>query len=138
MSHWMLIVLTLAEVGLLAVVVLFYIRLRRSESLIRLLQQRHEDLMAKLHFNEELERELVSSFEQRQRELVGLNEEISARVAELDALLTRSEYAAPRPDARRQAIVDGRRRGMTVKQLAQSMGLTEDEVELMLLESKRS
>lgn len=135
MSQWMLVVLTLAEVGLLALVALFYFRLRRSESLINLLQQRHEDLMAKLHFNAEFEQELVSSFEQRQRELENLNEEIGRRVNELEDLLARAEKATPKPDARRQAILDGRRRGLTVKALAQSLGLTIDEVELVLMES---
>lgn len=136
MSQWLLIVLTLAEVGLLALVAVFYFRLRRSESLISLLQQRHEDLMAKLHFNAELEQQLVSSFEQRQQELGSLNEEIERRVTELQELLERVEKAAPKPDARRQAIFDGRRRGLSVKALAQSMGLTVDEVELLLMESK--
>jgi uncharacterized protein HemX len=136
MSQWLLIVLTLAEVGLLALVAVFYFRLRRSESLISLLQQRHEDLMAKLHFNAELEQQLVSSFEERQQELAALNEEIERRVTDLQDLLDRAEKVAPKPDARRQAIMDGRRRGLSVKTLAQSMGLTVDEVELLLMDSK--
>jgi len=137
MSQWMLIVLTLAELGLLVVVVMFYVRLRRSESLLKLLQQRHEDLMSKIHFNSELEQELVTSFEQRQHELATLNDELSRRAEELEGLLARVERVVRKPESQRQTILDGRRRGVSVQSLAQSTGLTADEIELVLLDAKR-
>jgi len=137
MSQWMLIVLTLAELGLLVVVVMFYVRLRRSESLLKLLQQRHEDLMSKIHFNSELEQELVTSFEQRQHELATLNDELSRRAEELEELLARVERVVRKPESQRQTILDGRRRGVSVQSLAQSTGLTADEIELVLLDAKR-
>ncbi len=128
MSLWLLLLLTLAELVLLVVVVVFYFRLKRSESLLKLLQQRHE----------ELEQELVASFEDRQRELGKLEGRLGERAEELRELIERAEKLARKPESKRQTVLDGRKRGMSVSSLAQTTGLSVDEVELMLLEGGRT
>ena len=136
-SQWLLVFFSLMEVLLLAVVILFFWRLRRSEAILNKLQQKQEELLNRLHFNEEMEQELMASFEERQRELAGLEEVLSARSAELKKLISRAEEIGRSPHVLREIILKGHRQGRPAKDLARATGLSVDEVELILMEAKR-
>lgn len=156
MTPWLLVGLTLTECVLLLAVLLVFKRLRRSEALLEQLQQRQQQFVAKLAFSAELEQELVATFEQRQQELARLDEQLAQRSRELEELLARAERAAPsggnarqpvrnagqpvrdsgQPDTRR-IVVEGHKRGLSPRTLAQAAGVSVEEVELILLEAKR-
>lgn len=128
----LLFIVSLTELLLLVVVLVFFLRLRRSETLLNTLQEKQESLLRKLHFNAELEQELVSSFEQRQDVLSSLNERLESRAAELEKLLKQAEQVCRSPRFLRELIISGRRQGKSPQALAISTGLSVDEVELIL------
>jgi uncharacterized protein HemX len=131
----LLLAVSVFEVLLLAVLVAFFFRLKRSEALLSAMQERQTTLLAKLRFNEELERELVATFERRQSELASLEQALSARAQELGKLLTQAERAVRSPRLLREIVVEGRRAGKTPRELASSTGLSIEEVELLLEEA---
>jgi hypothetical protein len=132
---FLLLAVSIFEVALLVLLVAFFLRLKRSEALLSALQERQETLLAKLRFNEELERELVATFERRQRELGALEEALSARAAELGKLLNQAEKAVRSPRLLREIVVEGRRAGRSSRELAGATGLSVEEVELLLEEA---
>ncbi len=136
-SQWLLVFFSLMELLLLAVVILFFWRLRRSEGTLNKLQQKQEELLNRLHFNEEMEQELMVSFGERQRELVGLEEVLSARSTELKKLISKAEEIGRSPHVLREIILKGYRQGRSAKELARATGISLDEVELILMEAKR-
>lgn len=103
MAPWLLIALTVTEFLLLLVVLLFFKRLKRSEALLEQLQQKQQQFVAKLAFSAELEQELVSSFDERQKILADLEQRLSERSKELEDLLERSERARPASQGRATA-----------------------------------
>ena len=128
--------LTICELVLLLLVVLFFSRLRRSEDLLAKLQKNQDALLKKLDFNARLEHELVSSFQSRQAELAELDQKLEARRAELERLVKKAEEYTRSPDFVRQIILNGARRGQSSQALAKATGLALDEVELILAQSK--
>lgn len=141
LAPWLLIGLTLTELLLLVAVVVFFRRLKRSEHLLEQLQQKQEQFVAKLAFSTELEQELVSSFQERQQELLKLEKRLVQRRDELESLLKKTETKAkPQQMARspKQIVLNGFRRGLSAKALAQASGLSLDEVELILIEARRT
>ncbi len=132
LSFWALIFVTAAELFLLAILALFFSRLRRSEDTLNQLQANHEKLLARLHFNAELEQELVASFAQRQEELRGLDSRLEQRAADLRKLVEQAEGISRSPYFLRELIMNGRRKGRTVEQLARATGLSVDEVDLII------
>lgn len=139
-APWLLVSLTLTEFALLVAVVVFFRRLKRSEALLEKLQQKQEQFVAKLAFSAELEQELISSFEERQQELMELETRLAGRRDELEELLKRAEHTTG-PAAKRsprQIVLNGHKRGLSPKSLAQASGLSLDEVELILMEARRS
>ncbi len=140
MSFWMLIGLSLTEIFLLFLLIIFFFRLKRSENLLRLMQDKQEDLLARLHFNAELEQEVVTSFETRQQQLQQLDDALARRVEELKALLEESAKVDLRdlkPRNPRQTIINGYKKGLSIKELSRSTGMTTDEVELIILDARR-
>jgi uncharacterized protein HemX len=135
LAPWILILLTVFELLLLGLVFLFFWRLKRSEALLSQLQQKQESLLGSLRFNEELERELVGTFTQRQAELGELNEQLEARARELTRLIQRAEKLSRSPQFLRQTILSAHRQGQSVQAMAEATGLSPDEVELILSES---
>lgn len=127
-----LILVTVAELMLLVLLLVFFFRLRRSENVLSQLQANHEKLLARLHFNAELEQELVESFTQRQEELSQLDMRLEKRADDLRKLVEQAEGISRSPHFLREIIMNGRRKGRTVDQLARSTGLSVDEVELIL------
>ncbi|MCA1943889.1 MAG: hypothetical protein LDL30_01220 [Desulfovibrio sp.] len=136
MPQWIIIVLTAAEVLLLVLVALFFLRLKRSEQVVLELQANQERLLQKLQFNAQLEQELVSSFAQRQQELVSLTQQMERRAVELNTLLEKAERITRSSLTLRQMVIQGHRRGQSPKALAHATGLTLDEVALILKQAQ--
>ena len=123
---------TVLELLVLGGALVFYLRLRRSESLLNTLQDNQQSLLSRIEMNARLEREIVATFAQRQAELRELDEKLSERVAELRRLLEQAEGISRSPQFLREIILNGRRKGLTSRQIARNAGLSVDEVELIL------
>ena len=128
----LVIFLTVCELALLWLVVLFFSRLRRSEGQLAKLQLNQDTFLKKLDFNARLEQELVSSFQNRQAELAELDQKLEQRRAELEKLVKKAEEITRSPEFLRQVILNGARRGQSPQALAKATGLALDEVELIL------
>jgi len=128
----LLLALTVTELALLFVVIAFYLRLRKSETLIARMQTRQEELLLKMRANAQLEQELVDSFERRQDELTRLDAQLTERVVVLNKLLKQADEYARSPQFLRQVIISGNRQGKSPKELAKTTGLSVDEVELII------
>lgn len=135
LSLWIIIAFTVAEIVLLCAIFFFFIRLRKSEGLMQLLQANQEQLLERLQRNTELERELVATFAQRQAELRTLDQRLEERATTLRRLLEQAEGIVRSPQFLRELILNQRSKGMSAAQIAQSAGLTVDEVELILAQS---
>lgn len=129
---WLIGLVTLAEMALIVMVLLFFARLKRSEALLSRLQASQEQLLERMYDNAELEQELVASFSSRQDELRQLNLRLEERAAALQRLLDQAEGISRSPQFLREVILNGQRKGLSIKQIAQKAGLAEDEVELIL------
>ncbi len=128
----LLLALTVTELALLFVVIIFYLRLRKSEALIARMQTKQEEFLNKLRANAQLEQELVDSFERRQDELARLDGQLTERVVILNKLLKQADEYARSPQFLRQVIISGNRQGKSPKELAKTTGLSVDEVELII------
>ncbi len=131
----LVIFLTICELALLLLVVLFFSRLRRSEELLATLQKNQDTLLRKIDFNAKLEQELVGSFGRRQAELAELNQKLEERRNQLEKLVKKAEEVIRSPEFLRQIIVNGSRRGQPPLALAKATGLSLDEVELILAQN---
>jgi len=131
-SLLLLFLVSLTELALLVVVLVFFLRLRRSEALLGALQEKQELLLRKLHFNAELEQELVSTFAKRQEVLAGLDQRLQDRAAELEKLLRQAEQVSRSPRFLREVVLSGLRQGKSAQALALATGLSVDEVELIV------
>ncbi|MCL1939317.1 MAG: hypothetical protein FWG04_01475 [Desulfovibrionaceae bacterium] len=136
MQLWILIVISLAELVLFALLLRFFIRLRKSEDLLFKLSEGQQTLMDKLRTNAELERELMQSFTVRQAGLQSLNASLEERSAELNSLLEQAQAMSRSPQFLREVIISGKRKGRTSAQLAKATGLSLDEVELILAQTE--
>jgi uncharacterized protein HemX len=131
-SFWLLILASVFEVLLFIGLIIFFIRLRRSEALLNILQANQEQLLARLHLNAELEQELMHSFAQRQAELQDLDRKLEERVASLKSLLMEADGVNRSPQLLREIIVAGNRSGKSLQDLARSTNLSIDEIRLIL------
>lgn len=129
---WIIIAITLAEVALLLLVLLFFLRLRRSEDLLERLQVNQEQVLQRIYANAELEQELVGSFTQRQEQLTILNAKLEDRAEYLRRLLEQAEGIVRSPQFLREIILNNHRKGKNTAQIARDTGLSLDEVELIL------
>ena len=132
MSDLLLILFTLSEVVLLGVVIMFFLRLKKSEALLSGLQTKQDEFIKRLQFNTQLENELIATFERRQQELVNLNDAIEDRAAELKKLVDLANDYCKSPQFMREIILKGHRAGKSPVQLAKSTGLSLEEVELII------
>lgn len=131
-SFWILVTSTAVEMLLLVLAVLFFIRLKKSEALVRTLQERQHEFLQRLDFNATLEKEIINSFETRQKELTLLEEKLQQRADEMRRLLDQAENFTQSPQFLRQTILNGVKRGQSVAMLAKATGLSVDEVELIV------
>ena len=123
---------SILELVVLGGVLFFYLRLRRSEAMLNTLQGNQEALLARIEMNARLEREIVATFAQRQAELQNLDEKLEERAQELRRLLEQAEGISRSPQFLRELILNGRRKGLSSRQIARNSGLSVDEVELIL------
>lgn len=131
-SLWSIIFVSLVEATLLGVLLLFFVRLRRSEALLNRLQANQGQLLDRLRQNAELEQELVATFAQRQDQLRQLDQRLEERAATLRRLLKQAEGISRSPQFLREVILNGHSKGRSLEQIARSTGLSVDEVELIL------
>ncbi len=131
-SFWILVTSTAVEILLLVLAVLFFVRLKKSEALVRTLQERQHEFLQRLDFNATLEKEIINSFEARQKELTLLEEKLQQRADEMRRLLDQAENFTQSPQFLRQTILNGVKRGQSVAMLAKATGLSVDEVELIV------
>jgi len=117
---------------LIALAVFFYSKLKKSELLVRSLQDRQDEFLQKLDMNARLEKEIIGTFTKRQEELTALEEKLHYRAVEMRRLLEQAENFTKSPQFLRQTILSGFKRGQSAEALAQSTGLSVDEVELIL------
>lgn len=136
-SHWLLLFMSITEILLLLLLFVFFMRLKRSEALLNEMQARQESLITKMHFNSQLEQELVESFAERQEQLRQLDIQLEARAAGLEKLLKQAESMQRSPQFLREMILDGHRKGRSPQQMARATGLSVDEVELILMKAGR-
>ena len=132
---WMLIAFSALELFLLVGILVFFVRLRKSESLMNILQTNQEQLLERLETNAALEREMVESFAQRQAELRALDQRLEERSAELRRLLEQAEGIVRSPHFLRELILNQRAKGFSAAKIAKNSGLGVDEVELILAQS---
>ncbi len=128
-------VCSLMELLVLAGVAVFYLRLRRSEGLLSSLQDNQQTLLARIEMNARLEREIVATFAQRQAELRELDTRLEERASELRRLLEQAEGISRSPQFLREIILNGRKKGLSSRQIARNSGLSVDEVELILAQN---
>lgn len=126
---------SLLELLLLGGALVFYFRLKRSQSLMNTLQDNQQSLLARIEMNARLEREIVATFAQRQAELQELDTRLAERTRDLRRLLDQAEGIARSPQFLREIILNGRKKGLSSKQIALKAGLSVDEVELILTEN---
>ena len=131
----MLIAFSALELLLLVGILVFFVRLRKSESLMNILQTNQEQLLERLETNAALEREMVESFAQRQAELRALDQRLEERSAELRRLLEQAEGIVRSPHFLRELILNQRAKGFSAAKIAKISGLGVDEVELILARS---
>lgn len=131
----LIIVCTFLELLLLGGALVFYRRLRHSESLLNTLQDNQQSLLARIEMNARLEREIVATFAQRQAELRELDGKLEARARDLRRLLEQAEGITRSPQFLREIILNGRRKGLSSRQIARNAGLSVDEVELILAQN---
>ena len=132
MNTFFLLAVTAAELLLLILVLLFFMRLRRSEQILSALQANQDDLLDRMLRNAELEQEMVATFSQRQEQLAQLNARMEERIASLRRLLEQAEGITRSPHFLREVILNCRRKGQYVEDIARKTGLARDEIELIL------
>ncbi|SDB59889.1 hypothetical protein SAMN05660653_03061 [Desulfonatronum thiosulfatophilum] len=137
-SYWVILAVSLLEVVLLAGVVVFFLRLRKSEQLLAKLQQNQREFLARIDQNVDLEQQILANFSARQTELLQLDSRLAEREKQVRALLQQAEGLSRSPQFLRQVIITGHRKGSSVTSLAQSTGLSTEEVELILEQGRSS
>ncbi len=130
--QWILVVSSIVELGLLFTIVVLFIRLRRSETLLKELRHSQKELVDKLTFNAQLEREIVKSFEDRQRDLSILDAKLQEKIEEARGLIKQIREFSSSPKVLKEIVVSGYRRGESKKSLARRTGLSLEEIEWIL------
>lgn len=130
-----LLAVSVLELAILIGVIYYFLRLRKSERLLDTLQDNQQNLLARIEMNARLEKEIVSTFAQRQSELSSLDEKLEERVQVLRRLLEQAEGISRSPQFLREVILNGRRKGLSSQQIARNAGLSVDEVDLILAQN---
>mgnify|MGYP000746004407 CR=1 FL=1 len=136
MSTLLLVFFSVTEIALLCIVIIFFVRLKKSEALLSRIQGKQEEFINRLHFNAQLENEMVATFEQRQGELAILNEELENKIRQLKKLVKQADEYTRSPQFLRQLVLDGYKAGKSPAQLARKAGLSLEEVDLIIGQSK--
>lgn len=132
MTELLLVFFSITEIFLLVAIIFFFIRLKKSEELVTQLQSKQQEFINKLHFNAQLETELMNTFEERQEELAKLDELLDRKTKKLKKILSQAEEFSRSPQFLRQIIITGHKEGKPVNRLAKATGLSIEEVELII------
>lgn len=130
--YWTIVISSSLELVLLGLVLVFFVKLRKSEILLSQLERKQQAFVERLDFNSKLEKELVASFATRQQELIKLESKLDERARELYRLLRQTETFCKSPQFLRQTILSGYKRGQSVQDLSVATGMSKDEIELIL------
>lgn len=133
---WLFLFVSLVELALFFLLWSFFRRLKKSEDALRSLQTGHTNLLVNIEENAQLEKELISSFVERQAELKLLDLKIQERILSLTQLLEQAEAISHSPQFLREVITSGDRQGKNPHELARSTGLSLDEVNIILAQSR--
>lgn len=128
----LLVFLTITELALLGLVIVFFMRLRKSEALVNTLQAKQEEFLNKLRFNTQLEQEMIQTFQKRQAELANLDMLLDEKSKRLKAILKQAEKLCSSPQFLREVIISGHKEGKSPATLARATGLTAEEVEIII------
>jgi uncharacterized protein HemX len=128
---------SVVELGLLLLVAVLFLRLKKSETLLSQLQQDQQGLLDKMQFNAQLEQELVSSFQERQKKLVQLDKKLQQREKELRDLLQQAQEFSRSPQLMRQMVLSGYQAGESLASLARKSGMSQEEVEWIIQQDTR-
>ncbi|MDQ7032843.1 MAG: hypothetical protein Q9M37_09060 [Desulfonauticus sp.] len=131
-----LIILSSLEVILLLMVLIFFLKLKKSEKFIAQLQKNQEHFLQKLSFSSKLEQEILETFNTRQKELFQLEEVLSQKTKELKKLISKAEQFTNSPAFAKQVIILGYKAGESIDSLAKTFNLTREEVELIIENAK--
>lgn len=132
MTVFLLIFFSVTEITLLITVIIFFLRLRKSEELVTQLQAKQEEFVKKLQFNTQLENEMMNTFAERQEELAQLDMLLDRKSKKLKKILSQAEEFSRSPQFLRQIIITGYKEGKPVSRLAKVTGLSMEEVELII------
>ena len=131
-SSWILFFSSVVEIILLVVVIVLFQRLKRSEDFILRLKKSQKELLDKLSFNAQIEKELVRSFEERQRELSVLDSKLSEKIKHVESLIKQINEFSSSPKVLREIILKGHGRGESKEALSKRTGLSIEEIEWIL------
>ncbi len=134
--NWILTILSFLELILLMAFFIIFSRLKKSEALMLKLKQCQKDLMDKLAFNAQLEKELIRSFEERQRELSILDSKLQIKIEEAKRLLSQLEKMTSSPKLLKEIIIKGYKKGESIVSLSNRTGLSIEEIEWILEQEK--
>ena len=124
--------ITIAELILIILVLLFFKRLRKSEQALENLQNNQEEVMDRMIRNVSLEQEMVATFIQRQEQLERLNIAMEERIYVLKRLIKQAEEISHSPYLLREIIMSSRKKGHNIDMIAQRTGMARDEIEMIL------
>ncbi len=130
--YWIILSLSLLEAFLLVGVIVFFLRLRRSEQLLAKLQHNQQEFLQKIEKSAVLEKQLLDNFAGRQSDLLHLESQLADREKQLRILLQQAENVTQSPSFLRHIILSGHRKGTPAAELARSTGLSVEEVEIIL------
>ncbi len=130
--QWIIVIVSVIEVYLLFLILIFFYRLRKTESLLAEMQSNQKNFIDRLDFNARLEKEMVSTFQQRQKELLNLEAKMEQRVKELNGLIRQAEQYTRSPSFMKNLIMTGHLNGRSIEELVKTTGLSRDEVELII------
>ena len=135
-SLYLLVISTIIEVILLTTIIFIFYKLKRSEDFMLRLKQSQKELLDKLTFNEQIEKELVKSFEERQRQLALLDSKLEKKLREAREVLKQLEEASNSPKVLKDIIIKGYKKGEGLESLARRTGLSIEEIEWILEQEK--
>ena len=87
-SYWILAASTVMEVLFIVLAVFFYTKLKKSELLVRSLQDRQDEFLQKLDMNARLEKKIIGTFTKRQEELTALEEKLPSMSLMISAVFS--------------------------------------------------
>ena len=131
-NNWILIISSILELILLIAVITILIKLKKSDILMIKLKNSQKELVEKLTFNTQLEKELIKSFEERQRELSILGSKLESKIEEARKILLELQEASSSPKLLKEIILKGYKRGETIESLSKRTGLSIEEVEWII------